>query len=540
MSVKSSVADDVKDEAINVSLENHLSKRLRFNSLISDLCAQFINLPIDQIDEEIEKTQERVCKALGFHESWLSELTPDKKKFILKYSWRGPGSSDPRFHQIIKEKLLDYILKRLKEEKGFFYSHYDELPEDGECLRQISREMGVTGCVVFPLNVGEKMMGAISWESHGRERHFPRSLVEQLRVISQAFANALSRKRTEEALRSSIAEIRRLKDQLQAENLYLLDKIRLEHRHNKIVGQSRSLRKVLSQVEQVAHTAATVLIVGETGTGKELLARAIHDLSNRKDHPLVNLNCSALPPTLIESEFFGHEQGAYTGAMSKRIGRFEAADGSTIFLDEIGDLPLDLQPKLLRILQEGQFERIGSSKTITVDVRVIAATNRDLGQAVREGRFRKDLYYRLNVFPITIPPLRERKQDIPLLVRACVEDFSRSMGKIIETIPSQTLDALQQYDWPGNIRELRNFVERAMIISTDGILRVQLPTTINTEIFTFETLNESQRKHILKALEKSGGRIFGPSGAAKLLGVNPRTLISRIKRLNIRQERHFG
>lgn len=277
--------------------------------------------------------------------------------------------------------------------------------------------------------------------------------MERLRLISEIFANAISRKKTEEALRNSLEEINQLKEQLEAENIYLLDEIRSEHKKHEIITVSDAIRRVLSQVEQVSMTPSTVLIQGETGTGKEVLANAIHNLSPRKERPMVKVNCSALPATLIERELFGHEKGAFSGADSRQPGRFEAADGSTIFLDEISELPLELQPKLLRVLQEGQFERLGSTKTITVNVRVLAATNQELKKLVLEGKFRKDLFYRLNVFPITMPPLRERPDDIPLLVRHFVQEFSRQMGKTINTVPDKVLEDLKKYHWQGITRE---------------------------------------------------------------------------------------
>jgi transcriptional regulator with GAF, ATPase, and Fis domain len=295
------------------------------------------------------------------------------------------------------------------------------------------------------------------------------------------------------------------------------------------------MRKVLGQVEQVARTDATVLLLGETGTGKELLARAIHRLSARKDRPLVTVNCASLPPTLIESELFGREKGAYTGALTRMAGRFELADRSTLFLDEIGELPLELQSKLLRFLEEGSFERLGSSKPIHVDVRIVAATNRDIGQEVKDGKFRRDLFYRLNVFPIVIPPLRERREDIPLLVRAVVKEFQKKMGKEIESIPKKTMEALRTYSWPGNVRELRNLIEHAMILSKGKILNIQVPKPASSETYSAGTLEDMERMHVMAVLEKTGWRISGQGGAAELLGLKRTTLYSKIKKLGIRQ-----
>jgi formate hydrogenlyase transcriptional activator len=338
-----------------------------------------------------------------------------------------------------------------------------------------------------------------------------------------------------EELQERYQEIEQLKLRLESENLYLQEEIKLLVEHAEIVGQSEAIKKVLAQAEQVARTGSMVLLLGETGTGKELLARSIHGMSGRKDRSLVTVNCASLPPTLIESELFGREKGAYTGALTRMVGRFEVADGSTLFLDEIGELSLDLQSKLLRVLEEGKFERLGSTKTLHVDVRVVAATNRDLPREVKEGRFRKDLYYRLNVFPIMIPPLRERPEDIPLLVWAFVREFKKRMGKEIESIPRKSIDALQSYPWPGNVRELRNVIERAMIVSNGKTLAVQVPRLTPSEEEDTPSLQDTERRHIVSVLERTGWRVAGKSGAARILGLNHSTLFSKMKKLGIRR-----
>ena len=518
-----------------------LDERLRFESLISELSTELIDMPVDKIGKAIETGQKLVCNDLGFDESWLIELSPDRKKIFLKYAYSPSGAANLYSDAVAKNKPLKTLVRRLEDEKVFLFSHYDELTEDKECeeIGKFCRESGTTACVIFPLKVGDNLVGAISWECRGPSREFPFALVERLRLVSEAFANALCRKRTEDALKKSLSEIEGLKNKLQAENLYLLDEIRLEHKYNKIIGSSNAIKKVLKQVEQVSSTAATVLVLGETGTGKELLAHAIHNQSDRKDRAMVSVNCSALPQSLIESELFGHEKGAFSGAVSRRVGRFEIADQSTIFLDEIGELPLELQAKLLRVLQEGQFERLGSSQTRNTNVRVIAATNRNLEEEIKKGNFREDLYYRLNIFPIITPALKDRKEDIPLLVKAFSDEFARAMGKVIKTIPNKSLQRLSEYHWPGNIRELRNTVERAVILANNDILQVELPQCtepLETAKPGFNTLLEVQQMHILKALDKTDGRIFGPRGAAKILDINPRTLISRMKRLGIQNE----
>ncbi len=285
----------------------------------------------------------------------------------------------------------------------------------------------------------------------------------------------------------------------------------------------------------MARTDSTVLIQGETGTGKELLARAIHGLSSRKDRPLVTVNCASLPPTLIESELFGRERGAYTGALTKMVGRFEIADGSTLFLDEIGELPLEMQSKLLRVLEEGNFERLGSAKTLHVNVRIIAATNRDIEQEVKDGKFRKDLFYRLNVFPIAVPPLRERPEDIPLMVWSFIREFQQKMGRRIDSIPRKCMDGLQSYSWPGNVRELRNVIERAIITSTGRVLNIPIPSTSVAETPEDRNLEDVERRHIVSVLERTSWRLTGKGGAAEVLGLKRTTLQSKMKKLGIKR-----
>jgi len=345
-------------------------------------------------------------------------------------------------------------------------------------------------------------------------------------------------KRAEEALKAALSEVEQLKNRLEKENLYLQDEIKVTHNFEEIIGTSKALKKVLGKVEQVAATDCTVLILGETGTGKELIARAIHNISGRSDRPLVKVNCAALPANIIESELFGHEKGAFTGAYARKIGRFELANCGTIFLDEIGDLQLDLQVKLLRVLQDGEFERLGNPNTIKVDVRIIAATNRDLEKAIENGTFREDLYYRLNVFPIKMPSLRERKEDIPFLVNHFVKKHGKKIGKKIDFIPQNVMDQLLSYHWPGNIRGLENIIERAVIVCKGNRLEPGdwLPRKFsNPTPVGMTTLEEVERVHILKVLEMTHWQVSGEKGAAKILGLNQNTLVSRMKKLNIKR-----
>jgi transcriptional regulator with GAF, ATPase, and Fis domain len=332
---------------------------------------------------------------------------------------------------------------------------------------------------------------------------------------------------------------------LKAQNKYLQEEIKLNHNFEDIISKSKNFHKVLQQIEQVASTDATVLITGESGTGKELIARAVHNISNRNRRPLIKVNCATLPANLIESELFGHERGAFTGAMERKIGRFELADGGTIFLDEIGELPVELQAKLLRVLQEGEFERLGNPKTMKVNVRVIAATNRNLQKAIEEKEFREDLYYRLNVFPITTPPLRERKEDIPLLVKHFLKKYEARMGKKITDIAPDVSEALVAYDWPGNIRELENLIERALILTQGNTLEYGdwVPMTKTPAqngkggSSSAKRLEEIEKEHIISTLQSTNWKVSGEKGAAKLLGLNATTLEARMKKLGIVREK---
>jgi len=344
------------------------------------------------------------------------------------------------------------------------------------------------------------------------------------------------RKRVELELREALSEIKQLKDQLEAERTYLQEEIKLQYNHENIIVQSDELKYTLYKVEQIAATDTPVIVLGETGTGKELIARAIHSSSLRRDRPLLKINCAALPSNLIESELFGYERGAFTGAFDKRLGRFEVADGATLFLDEIGELPLELQAKLLRVIQDGEFERLGSSRTIKVDVRIIAATNRNLEEEVRNGRFRKDLWYRLNIFPITVPALREHMEDLPQLVEYYVEKISRRLGKSIESISTSVMNTLQNYHWPGNVRELENVLERAVINSSGPKLRLadELKTP-HKDLTTPKTLEKVERDHIVRILEQTHWKVSGKNGASEILGLNVSTLRARMRKLGIRR-----
>ncbi|MEW6441661.1 MAG: sigma 54-interacting transcriptional regulator [bacterium] len=402
---------------------------------------------------------------------------------------------------------------------------FEKMPTE---LGRILLEEGMKSACCVPLISHSRLLGTLSIASR-REAAFGQeaaSLLAQVAgQISIAVENALAYRQVTE-----------LNNRLAEEKLYLEEEIQTQYDFEEIVGDSTALKRVLKQVEIVAPTDSTVLIQGETGTGKELIARAIRHLSRRRDRTLVKVNCAAIPTGLLESELFGHEKGAFTGAITQKIGRFELAHQGTLFLDEVGDISPELQAKLLRVLQEKEFERLGSTRTIRVAVRLVAATNRDLFKGVAEGQFRSDLYYRLNVFPIVVPPLRERREDIPLLVRYFAQKYSRLMNKRIETIPAEAMAALTNYPWPGNVRELENFVERAVILSAGSRLLVplaELKPAREAAANRVATLEEAEREHILRALQQANGVIGGPSGAAALLGMKRTTLQSRMKRFGI-------
>ncbi len=524
----------VQDVTEQKTREDEQNERLKVEALLSELSTAFINVPVSEVDKKIEQGLQKLVEFLGFDRSSIWNLSPDDDRLQISHSFALPGIKPP---PAIIDGQIPIWISMVRNGETFSVSDVDELPESFWREKKYCLDQGGIKSIMFiPASVGGTSVGSITFVSNRVKRKWPNGLIQRLRVLWHIFANAMERKRADQKIQNALAEIRHLKDRLEAENIYLRDQIDVEYKHDEIIGKSAAIQKVLVQVEQVAVTDSTVLILGETGTGKELIARAIHNLSTRKSRAMIKVNCAALPATLIEAELFGHEKGAYTGAVASQIGRFEAANGSTIFLDEIGELPLELQSKLLRVLQEGQFERLGSPKPVDVDVRVIAATNKNLVQAVSEGRFREDLYYRLNVFPVSVPALRERTEDIPLLVWAIVEEFSKVFGKTIDRIPKKNMEAMERYLWPGNVRELRNLVERAMILNNGATLVVEVPDSSAGIASSQMSIEDMERRHINSVLEKTGWRIRGKNGAAEILGLKPTTLNSRMKKLGIRRK----
>jgi formate hydrogenlyase transcriptional activator len=408
-------------------------------------------------------------------------------------------------------------------------TNLDEDPRWPEFAQQVQRE--IVSLCDLPLTTARRRLGALAFVSKQADAYAGADLAF-LQLVANQVAVAV-----ENAL--AFEQIEELKEKLEKEKVYLEEEIRTEHNFEEIVGENAALRRVLKQVETVAPTPSTVLIRGESGTGKELIARALHFLSPRRERTFVKLNCAAIPTGLLESELFGHEKGAFTGAINQKVGRFELAHQGTLFLDEVGDIPLELQPKLLRVLQEQEFERLGGTKTTRVDVRLVAASNRDLAQMVAAGTFRNDLYYRLNVFPVLLPPLRQRKDDIPLLVRHFAQKFARRMGRRVESIPAEAMDALVAYPWPGNIRELENVIERAVILSPGPELHVLVADLQAASppspapAGTVTTLADAEREQILRALREANWVVAGPNGAAARLGIKRSNLQWKMKKLGI-------
>jgi formate hydrogenlyase transcriptional activator len=641
-----------------------LRQQLSFETLLSNISTTFINLPIDQIDENIEDAQRQVCDCLGFDFSTLWQWSMENSPVMTLTHFYSPPEGLSRPAKINAEQDFPWTFSKMMEGETVNVIT-EKMPDSASREKETRRHYGIKSAEVIPLKAGGKpIIGLLSFGDLHKERIRSSQCIKRLELVSQIFCNALIRKLSDEhllesetrlslaadsanagiweydcrtqvfwateqarvifgfnsneeiimkrferalhpddlpgvrqaitdavamgkavdveyriqgvaeglrwisskgkifqtangkpkrilgvsidiseqkrleiELKARLAEVKSLKRQLEGENVYLREELQKEKGFEQIVGKSNALKKVLVASRQVATTDATILILGETGTGKGLLANAIHKMSSRRDRLFVTVNCAALPANLIESELFGREKGAFTGAHTSQAGRFEVADRGTIFLDEIGEMPLELQAKILRVLQDGEFERLGSARTVKVNARVIAATARDLNEAVRNGRFRQDLFYRLNVFPINIPPLRQRMEDIVPLAQYFVEKFCHKMGKRIDSIPKQCMDRMLQHDWPGNIREFEHLIERSMIVSQGNSfslgdqLKSSSPAFANKE--SENDLASIERDHILQVLRLTEWKIEGPGGAASILNLHPSTLRFRIKKLGI-------
>jgi formate hydrogenlyase transcriptional activator len=527
---------------MRVEEKEGLEERLEFETMLSDLSARFVNIPSEELDGEIRDAERHFCEFLDLDLAALWQRGEDEPDvFTLTHLYSTHRDLQPL------ERMMDdhfpWYRQQMLLGRTVIISSLEELPAEATRDRESARLFGIKSNLTLPLSAGGgPTFGILGLNTIRAERQWPDMLVKRLQLVAQVFANALARKRAdqerqqmESQLKDRLREIEELKQRLEDENVYLQKEIGLLVEQADIVGKSAALQSVMVRAGQVAGTNSTVLLLGETGTGKELLARAIHRMSRRKDRTMVTVNCASIPTTLIESELFGREKGAYTDALTKMVGRFELADRSTLFLDEIGELPFEVQSKLLRILEEGQYERLGSSKTQTTDARIVAATNRNLEQAVKEGKFRQDLFYRLNVFPIVVPPLRERPEDIPLLVWTFVNEFEKKIGKRIDRIARDTMESLQRYSWPGNVRELRNVIEHGMIVSTGNTLALRLPRVDSLAEAKGSDLDSIERAHVLKILAGSGWRVGGGGGAAEILGLKRTTLLSLMKRLGIKR-----
>jgi transcriptional regulator with GAF, ATPase, and Fis domain len=511
-----------------------LGEQLAFERFVAELSCQFINLAHDRVTDAIQSGLKRLSELVGLDRGTLYRISPDGV-LCNAVSWTAPDLPASSDSAPARERFPGTIERILAGETVAF-STLDEIPTETDRASYLAE--GTRSSVVVPLSADDRVVGVVAFSAVRAARDWPPAVVHRLEVIGDLFGRVLARHQHEEALRATSRDVEHSRDELEAENVYLRREEQQRLGLTRVVGQSAAIRGVLEQIEQVAVTDSTVLLLGETGTGKELFATHIHELGTRHGRAMVRVNCAAIPATLIESELFGREKGAYTGALARQLGRFELADHSTIFLDEIGDLTPEVQLKLLRVLEERTIERLGSPRPIAVDTRIIAATHRNLEQRVAEGTFREDLYYRLNVFSVLVPPLRERMEDIPLLVWRFVEEFSKAFGKRIESIDKDNLAALQQYSWPGNIRELRNVVERAMIVATTRRLSIAAPQSTSGAGRRSAKLLDVEKDHIRSVLESTGWRIRGPGGAADRLGMKPTTLETRMAKLGLKRPGH--
>jgi transcriptional regulator with GAF, ATPase, and Fis domain len=511
----------------------HAIDPLEFEKLITDLSVQFVEVDSTRIDACLQGALRSVVEALDLERSSLTEFTHDGTMLQVLSSWAVEGI-EPAPTFIVSDEL-PWASDRLRNGRPIRFSDPDDLPPEASKIKDWFCSQGVRSHVTVPMSVGPRVLGGFHVASMRRRIDWEPWL-PRLSTLARIFAGAIERRRIDGELRQTLAELEQLKERVTEENLYLRQELETRERSHDVVGNSPPIQQSLERAAKVAGTDSAVLLLGETGTGKGLFAEAIHRQSRRVDKPLIQIDCTALPPTLIESELFGHEKGAFSGATQSKRGRLELAHEGTLFLDEIGELPEELQVKFLHVLETGRVSRLGSTKTATVDVRVVVATNRDLQAEVAAGRFRADLYYRISVFPIVLPALRERVDDIPLLTWYFVDQLQSKFGRRIREIPSATMEDLQAYSWPGNVRELRNVIERSLILTSGDTLVVDEPFVgagPPSGPEQADDLDTQQRTHIVRVLEACGGRIKGPGGAAQRLGLKPSTLYYRLKRLGI-------
>ncbi|MBW1848536.1 MAG: sigma 54-interacting transcriptional regulator [Deltaproteobacteria bacterium] len=525
-----------KDITERKQAEEAQEERLRFQELVSRISTKFIGLIGVEFEQAIQEALAAIGRYFDVDSVRFYRLSLQGDIIEMRNVWRSEHLISEKETTEMYKMKYPHLAAHYSQGEPIVYGCPDECPPLPDLI-EILKYAKIKAGVGVPLEINDSGVDVFALARIQSEHEWPKDIIEYCKSIGQIMLSAMRRREIEIELQNRHDEIKLLKDRLAQENIYLRQEIVVQFRHDEIIGDSDAMKGVLKLAKMVAKQDTSVLILGETGTGKELIARAIHNISQRKDRAMIKVNCAALPATLIESELFGREKGAFTGALSRQVGRFEAADGSTIFLDEIGDMPLEMQAKLLRVLQDGQFERLGSAESVTADVRLIAATNHNLEQEMRAGRFRQDLYYRLSVFPITVPPLRERRGDIPLLVWSFVREFGESMGKSIIEISKKAMDTLKSYSWPGNVRELKNIVERAMILSTGTTLHLDQMGFEDAEATQSTTLKRVEKNHILEILEDTGWKISGRNGAAEVLGLKESTLRARLKKLGIQRKK---
>jgi PAS domain S-box-containing protein len=534
------VVVSIEDVTARLDLEARFaavtSEHLGFQRLVADIAAQFGAVEPEALDDTITDSLRQIGEALQLDRAILWRRPADEAVALATHFW----VAAPEYLPIepLPIASIPYVFSKCQAGEACWFVRVDDLPDPID--RATFQRRGPRSAAAIPLapcGDDDGDVSALAFSSMTREQEWAPAILERLRLVAGVVSQAFARTTSHVALKKALDEIKQLRDRLNAENLELRREVRGLRSAGLVVSDSPAMTRALVQVEQVAGTPATVLLLGETGTGKEVLAQTIHNLSPRHMRQMVRVSCAAIPTALIESELFGRERGAYTGALSRQIGRFEAANQSTLFLDEIGDLPMEVQVKLLRVLQERVIERLGSNQPTKVDVRIIAATNRNLEEAVNDRTFREDLFYRINVFPIVVPPLRERIEDIPGLVWSFVDEFSRMFGKTIEFISKDNMRELQRYPWPGNVRELRNVVERAVILCAGHQLLVPTPKSAARVPQTAMTLSALEIEHIRSVLESTNWRVRGRGGAAERLGLKPTTLESRMARLGITRKR---
>ena len=513
-----------------------LRRRREYQALVASVSSQLVKSSDEEADTVVKNCMRAICDFAGADRSTMFWIDERSNIASVEYFW-SPGEEP--FGPVSMNQFPEFA-KHLRAFRPVRIDDVANLPDSYRIDRTSLEKFDLKSLLIIPMIVGGQTVGGLSFGRLQVPEEWTPQDVDDLTVFAELLANFVLRLRSRTALREAMGKLQEATERLEAENVYLRQEIELTHGFDDIVGESDAVLRSLQLVEQVAPTRTPVLIMGETGTGKELVARAIHELSDRRDRPLVKVNCAALPANLIESELFGHEKGAFTGAEGAKRGRFDLANGSTLFLDEIGEIPIELQAKLLRVLQEGEFDRLGGSKTVKVDVRLVAATNRNLADAVQSGQFRSDLYYRINTFPIEMPALRDRGDDIQLLAEHFVKTHAPRLGREVTEISAAMMSQLRAYNWPGNVRELEGIVQRALISSSGNVLDLAEPLVTETAATeelagpsSVSDLRLVEREHIVAVLEDANWKISGDSGAAAKLGIPPSTLRSKMKKLAI-------